>query len=50
MNSSNIKDESFLNLNHEELKIKRGRKASNVNVRNTFKTSAILKKPIKASN
>jgi hypothetical protein len=50
MNSSNIKDESFLNLNHEELKIKRGRKASNVNVRNTFKTTAILKKPIKVSN
>ena len=50
MNSSINKDESILHLNNEELEIKKRRKTSNVNVRNTFKTTSICKKPIKVSN
>ena len=50
MNSSINKDESILHLNNEELEIKKGRKNSNSNVRNTFNNTSICKSPIKVSN
>jgi hypothetical protein len=49
MNLSIIKDESILQLNNEELKIKGKRRGSNFIFKNKLKESLSLKKPVKQS-
>ena len=47
MNSSIMKDESILQLNNEELKIKGKPRSSNSNIQNNLKESLIMKRPVK---